>query len=789
MTERGGIGTGIRTGIGAGIWGVILLIMAALGLWQITSGNSPIDGDVLSLIGMEQSGDGGQKSDIETVRDLLAQDANQAIVMVSHDQQDMLETMTRQLASDIANIPGTKSVSLPGYDTGNLARFSDFYLPHAQSLLSDRDRALLRDGNGEPVFQNAVKTLYAPAALISAKSLRDDPFSLLPGFLSDLGRKFGHTGIIQSAASDAFHTPIIITLSPDLRHTGKDSAWVDAINAAIANAQSNPANQSDGFGIAKTGQIFFAVAEATAAKSDVQRIAIIATLGVFVMVLSVFFSPLPLIGALMTVGSGLIVGIAAVTLIFDSIHAISLVFGASLIGISVDYALHYLVLPADGSSPKSRIKSIRAGLSLGLLTSVLGFSVLAVSPTILLAQIAVYSIAGLIAAYLTVLFLLPLLPARAVQRRSFIPWVYQHLDGILRHVQLPRMVRVICAVCILVGFGLCMVFIPTDDDIRHLGRGNDTLTQQARLIGETMGMGGNPIFIRIDAPDSEARLQTGEAVQDALAPLIETGVVGSSFGLSDMIPSIKRQDENRALIRDQLYAPYAEKLRALLPVPFDAPDPKAPYVLADANAFDHLPELANLHDGTTDIIRLTAVTDADAVARAIAPINTARLVNPRATITAQFADYRGWAMAGLAIALLFAGVLAIVRYGAVAGICVLGTPAGAMLMALFGAAVMGVTINFFTIMALFLVFAIGADYVIFFSESQKHGQQDETRLAVFLSLISSILAFGLLASSTVPVVSAIGTVMAIGLLSAWVLSYVMCPSSSNADTIVDAHAP
>ena len=98
-------------------------------------------------------------------------------------------------------------------------------------------------------------------------------------------------------------------------------------------------------------------------------------------------------------------------------------------------------------------------------------------------------------------------------------------------------------------------------------------------------------------------------------------------------------------------------------------------------------------------------------------------------------------MAGLAIALLFAGVLAIVRYGAVAGICVLGTPAGAMLMALFGAAVMGVTINFFTIMALFLVFAIGADYVIFFSESQKHGQQDETRLAVFLSLISSILAF------------------------------------------------
>lgn len=773
--------------IRGGIWGIFLLIMAAVSAWQVTSGTSRIDGDVLSLIGMETADDTAAKPDIETVRDLLAQDANQAIIMVSHDQQDMLETATRALASDIESIPGTKSISLPGYESGNLARLSDFYLPHAQSLLSDKDRTLLRDGKGEPIYQNAIKTLYAPASMISATSLRADPFSLLPGFLSELGTKFGHAGISQT--NGAFHTPIVISLSPDLRRNGKDSTWVDTVNNAISKAQTNAAYQSGGFGIAKTGQIFFAVAEATAAKSDVQRIAIIATLGIFVMLLSVFFSPLPLIGALITVGSGLIVGVAAVTLIFDSIHAIALVFGASLIGISVDYALHYLVLPADTTSPETRIATIRSGLSLGLLTSVLGFSVLAISPTILLAQIAVYSIAGLIAAYITVLCILPLLSPRGVKHQSFIPRIYLQFDRLLRRLQLPRMVRVTAALAILGGFALCMAFIPTNDDIRHLGQGNQTLATQARLIGETMGMGGNPMFIRIDGADSETRLQTGEAVQQALHPLIDAGVVGSAFGLSDMIPSIKRQGENRALIRDQLYAPYAQKLSALLPVPLQAPKTGTTYLHADQDTFDLLPELANLRDGATDMIRLNAVTDANAVTSALANIDTARLVNPRATITAQFAHYRNWAMTGLAIALLFAGVLAIVRYGLVAGICVLGTPAGAMLVALFGAAMMGVTINFFTIMALFLVFAIGADYVIFFSESQKHGQQDETRLAVFLSLISSILAFGLLASSSVPVVSAIGTVMAIGLLSAWVLSYVMCPSSSNADKIVAPNAP
>ncbi|HBU98486.1 MMPL family transporter [Thalassospira lucentensis] len=761
-----------------GIWGILLLIMATFAIWQVTSGNARIDGDVLSLIGLEKTDDAARKSDIETVRDLLENDASQAIIMVSANQQDMLETATRALASDIANIPGTQSVSLPGYDAGNLARLSDFYLPHAQSLLSDRDRALLRDGNGEPVYQNAVKTLYAPASMVSAASLRADPFSLLPGFLAELGDNLGSSGIVWR--DNHFHTPIIISLTPDLRRQGRDIAWVGKVNDAIANAQST-ADQSDGFTIAKTGQVFFAVAEATAAKSDVQRIAIIATLGIFAMVLSVFFSPLPLIGTLITVGSGLIAGIAAVTLIFDGIHAIALVFGASLIGISVDYALHYLVLPADEKSPTARIATIRSGLSLGLLTSVCGFAVLAISPAILLAQIAVYSIAGLIAAYVTVLFVLPLLPVRSVKHRSLIPCAYQKLDDTLRRLRLPRLVRGMAALAILGGFAICILFIPTDDDIRHLGHGNDTLTTQARLIGDTMGMGGNPVFIRIDGADSQSRLQTGEAVQNALRPLIKNGTVGSAFGLSDMIPSIKRQDENRTLIKDQLFEVYAPKLAPLIPINIQTPNPDAPYLHADADTFVQFPELANLRDGTTDIVRLNAVTDTNAVATAIADIDAARLINPRATITDQFAHYRNWATAGLAIALLIAGGLAMGRYGMIRGLCVLGTPAGAMLVALGGAAAIGITINFFTIMALFLVFAIGADYVIFFSESQKHGQQDPTRLAVFLSLISSILAFGLLASSSVPVVSAIGTIMAIGLPTAWVLSYAMCPTSVKAD--------
>jgi predicted exporter len=76
-------------------------------------------------------------------------------------------------------------------------------------------------------------------------------------------------------------------------------------------------------------------------------------------------------------------------------------------------------------------------------------------------------------------------------------------------------------------------------------------------------------------------------------------------------------------------------------------------------------------------------------------------------------------------------------------------------------------------MALFLVFAIGADYVLFLAESRNGPHDDDTRLAVLLSLISSVLAFGLLATSSVPLVRDIGSVIAIGLIGAWFLAFWM----------------
>jgi hypothetical protein len=255
------------------------------------------------------------------------------------------------------------------------------------------------------------------------------------------------------------------------------------------------------------------------------------------------------------------------------------------------------------------------------------------------------------------------------------------------------------------------------------------------------------------------------------------------IGLSDLIPSITRQTENRDLVATGLYDRFGAALSDQLPVTITAPDKDADYIIPDDIAARTLPEIARLHSGGSDIIRLRNATDIDAIRTALGDIQNVTLINPPTAISNQFAAYRLWAWIALGGALCVAAILAVLRYGLQTGICVFAAPAGAILFAVLGGYAFGIAQSFFTTMALFLVFAIGADYVLFLAESRNGTHDDDTRLAVLLSLISSVLAFGLLATSSVPLVRDIGSVIAIGLIGAWFLAFWMtAPTNNNVQT-------
>jgi predicted exporter len=92
----------------------------------------------------------------------------------------------------------------------------------------------------------------------------------------------------------------------------------------------------------------------------------------------------------------------------------------------------------------------------------------------------------------------------------------------------------------------------------------------------------------------------------------------------------------------------------------------------------------------------------------------------------------------------------------------------ACVVALAGAGWLGLPLNLFSTVALWLVVGMGVDYSIFFREAGDDART--TTIGVLVDSITTLLSFGLLALSATPALRSFGTVLSIGLASAFVFA-------------------
>ena len=164
-----------------------------------------------------------------------------------------------------------------------------------------------------------------------------------------------------------------------------------------------------------SGPGVFAVAARAKIKRAAVRLSIASSSLVIVILLAVYRSLPALILGLLPVATGALTGIAAVALGFGAVHGVTLGFGITLIGESVDYSIYFFIQSSPrasiGSAPQSWRQRLWPTMRLGMLTSVCGFASLVPSGFPGLAQLGAYSISGLIAAAAVTRFVLPeLLP-------------------------------------------------------------------------------------------------------------------------------------------------------------------------------------------------------------------------------------------------------------------------------------------------------------------------------------------------------------------------------------------
>ena len=141
---------------------------------------------------------------------------------------------------------------------------------------------------------------------------------------------------------------------------------------------------------------------------------------------------------------------------------------------------------------------------------------------------------------------------------------------------------------------------------------------------------------------------------------------------------------------------------------------------------------------------------------------------------------------GVAVVLLI-GVVALSLRSPARVVRVLAPMAITTLVVTAALSASGVSLTLFHLISLMLVAGLGLDYALFF-ERAAHDREEQIRTfhAVLTCSVSTLMVFALLATSTLPVLRAIGLPVAIGVVSNFFLSmFLTAPRSHYAPPLTD----
>ena len=680
---------------------VLLALSVGALVWRAYDGLRVVP-DVLALVSTGNSG---------YLMELAAGRARQGQLLLEGSDEEQLVK--------VANDLGKRFGLGPAVDFQKTLRH---LAPHTRGLVSAETRELLRAGKFKEVANASAARLFGPAPPLF--SVKDDPFLLATDYAMSMQSNLAPGWSLK----DGY---------PVCERGDRHFLLMQCGNLSLEKAEeimqgAERVNGSFAAGVAKIwccGPVFHTARSTSSAKREINVLSSISILLVALLGWMLFrswrFAP----QLLVTVGVAFFVATGALFAFFPRPHVITFVFGVTLIGLAVDYVYHSRAAGGAGKVLKPLTQS--------LATSLVCFAPLLFADIAALRQMALFTMAGLVAAYLCALAWRPnggeigrvARPARTRARGTRAP-----TGNILA---IGSSILVLVAMC-----GICRV--KTSFDPSEFYRPGTFLAEGEKRLFELNPMGGGK-FVCIKGKTLQESLEIEETV--------------GLRGLSAVIPSLRRQRENAALVeklKESEGKSYTELTGLKMPQ-----EERRGFLDAGHVEDESLKKIVRTFAPRGDEIVMPCpdgFTSADS--RVV-------VLDPRKAATGMFA--RLFLSAGKLLCISFAALAMLLivffrrkffDYVSAVGTAVLCT------MGMLGW--LGIPITCFTLLCFFVMAGLGLDYVIF----NHSNPVQETRRTVLFSFLSSLAGFGLLAFTEFPVTRSMGATLALGLFFAYVLSNV-----------------
>ena len=747
----------------------LLLAVVVLAAWQWRDG-APLSANLMELV----PGTSPDALELRAEQRMQEPLNREMLVLVGHADRQQALTMAQQLGEQwqASGLFETVQWNLQA----DLPALRKQLLQGRLAMLSADDRQLL-SAHPDAFIQQRVQALFDPF----------NGFTLVPSQDDWLGL----TGRIQS--SQPKHSAVQLDIGSGALVADADGkSWVMLRARTTGNAfdmnlplqvaellqhSREQAAQSGVQLLAASGLLYAANGQQQATR-EMTWVGGGATVGILLLLL-LAFRRWGVLLAFVPVLVGMLFGAVACVALFGHMHVMTLVLGSSLIGVAVDYPLHYLSkswsLKPWRSWPALRLTL--PGLTLSLITSVIGYLALAWTPFPALTQIAVFSAAGLLGAYLSAVCLLPAL-LKNVQLRPA-QWPLRlaerliHLrEALLGCMRTPALLALLIAFCI---GGLMQ--LQSKNDIRQWVGAPQHLTDEAQTIARITGYQPTSQFFLIRAANQEQLLERQAALSERLQQLVNLDKLQGYLALDQLVSAPSQQQQVRESLNKlpsfwqpllDLGVPAAalqNELQQLQTLPAEDIDAALAGPLGEPY---RTLWLGPTEDGVAAITSLQGLNNPSLLRVQALDLPGVVLVDRLGDLNKVFAATQiNAAELKLASCVLIVLVL-ILPFGLTGALRIVALPLLAALCSLASLGWLGQPLTLFSLFGLLLVTAISVDYAILMREQV--GGAAVSLLGTLLAAVTTWLSFGLLAVSSTPAVSNFGLSVSLGLAFSFMLA-------------------
>ncbi|TNH05994.1 MMPL family transporter [Testudinibacter sp. TR-2022] len=745
----------IKTGSRAVIWFVALLIMAVcLGL---TARSAKIESNVTALLD-------GNYQVAPQIEKKLSTGLNRSLLwLVGADSLAQAMQSAVQWQEYLTTLPQLRQIQ--GQNQALQQDWQRYFFDYRSILLSDQLRIQLADPlSYYPTLQAEI---YSPFSGISSAELANDPLLLVRQQL--LQRKSGNIqsqqGWLYVQHQQKFYILLRAELEPSQDNINDKTVLVNQLHDFQQQLQQTFPDTE----VYARGALFFSQASAMSVEQDIKTIGLGSLLGVVVLLLLVFRSFYPLLLITASLFSGVVSGTLMTWWFFGEIHLLTIALSTTLIGVSADYSIHYLIerrFAEPAQSADHILKQLMPSLNFAFITTALAYLVLYFSPIGILRQMAVYAVFGLLGSLLTIYWLYPYFIEKITPQPLF--WK-RNIERYLAFWQHSNSVLVVILLALPLMF-YSISRLTLNDDVRSFQNQPESLQQIEKKVTEILGQGAQLQYFIVQAENDEKLLQRSEQLKLAL----EQQYLADSYSvlLSDYVPSEQRQSQNYQLLNSAFNCllpmlqqlglseikPYPQadiRLSDFMQRPIGA-DFKALYFSDQSGSYLLVP----LQQGDPKLF--------NSIAGSLSGVSYHNLTQQWSDL---FEHSRNTVLMILAASFVLVFICLSYGFNIKTALGILAVIGLAMLIALALLSAFDQSFNLFAALGLVLILGMGVDYGVFLAK--KSAVLVSSFLAISLSALTTQLSFGLLMLSQTNALVSFALVVSIGIGSTFLFMPLM----------------